>query len=165
MVHYFDVVLAVLIIGSGLWSAYRGLVREAFALLALVAGVVVATAGYGLALPWLVRWLGTGVAAKVTAFVLLFLLVVLGVTLAGRVLQKVLKIMLLGWLDRAGGFIAGVAKAVLIIGLVLLLADRFAAVHDALYGHSDLAPRLLAAGRGAFRLASLAFSRFAADFS
>lgn len=165
MIHYFDAVLFALVVGSGLWSAHRGLVREAFALLALVCGVVIASAGYGLALPWLARWCGTGLAARVVAYAVLFAAAALLVVLAGRVVQKVMRVALLGWLDRGGGFLVGAGKALLIIGMVLLLADRFSALHAALYENSAVAPRLLAVLRHAFRLAALAFGRFAADFS
>lgn len=165
MISYFDAVLGVLIVGSGLWSAHRGLVREAFALLALVLGVVFAAAGYGLVLPWLARWCGTGLVARVVAYLVMFAAAALVVVLTGWVVQKVVRVMLLGWLDRGGGFLVGAGKALLIIGMVLLFVDRFAAGHEALAEHSAVAPRLLAAARFVFRLAALAFSRFAADFS
>ncbi|HNW92636.1 MAG TPA: CvpA family protein [bacterium] len=165
MLTYFDAVLYVLLIASGLWSAYRGLVREAFALLALIIGVAIAAGCYGLVMPFLAGWLGTGLLARALAYVILFAVAVLVVVAAGRVLQTVLQVMLLGWLDRCGGFVVGVVKALFIIGMVLLLADRIPAVHAALVRHSDLAPFLLKCARFAFRLIPALFSRFAADFA
>ncbi len=165
MITYFDAVLLALIIGSGLWSAHRGLIRETFALLALVLGIVLATACYGLVMPYLARFVGPGIVARILAYVIIFAVAVLVTVVAGNVIQKVVKVLLLGWLDRCGGFVVGVLKAVVIIGMVALLADRIPAVHDALRTYSDLAPWLMRAARAAFHILPALFARFAYDFA
>jgi len=165
MVSYFDLVVTLLIVGSGAWSAYRGLVREVFAFLALIIGVIVATAGYGVVMPFCEGMIGDGLFARVISFAIIFGLSALVVILIGHALQKVIKILLLGWVDRAGGFAIGLLKGLLVCGVVLLLLDKIDAVHDYIFSYSDFSPWLIDFSRAAFELLPRIFERFVRDFS
>ena len=45
------------------------------------------------------------------------------VHLVGKVIEKILKVVMLGWLNKLFGAVFGLLKAVLIIGLIILLFD------------------------------------------
>jgi membrane protein required for colicin V production len=57
------------------------------------------------------------------AFVLTFILVVIGVVTIGRVLEKVIDILLLGFLNKLTGGVFGVLKGMLILSLFIMLLN------------------------------------------
>ena len=57
------------------------------------------------------------------AFALILLVVMILVHLAGKAVEKVLKFMMLGWLNKLLGVVFALLKMILIVGLVIILFD------------------------------------------
>lgn len=111
-----------------LWMAYRGFAKgfviEATTLIALVLGIYAAinfsfmTAGF-------LRDYFTlkEQYLSVLAFAITFIAVVFGVVLIGRLLEKFINMIALGFLDKLAGGIFGIAKAAFIISAILLVIN------------------------------------------
>ena len=136
------VVLGVLLL-KGLWL---GLVQELCGLAGLGVGTLLGVryqASLAEALP---AWTGfPPVLARISCFILLFLATLIFFIVLGLVLSKVLKLVLLGGLNRLLGGLFGLVEGILLLCLVLYglsLTDWFKATRQA----SRLAPPFVTLG-------------------
>lgn len=111
-----------------LWMAYRGFTKgfviEVTTLIALVLGIYAAinfsfmTAGF-------LRDYFTleEQYMSVLAFAITFIAIVIGVVLIGRLLEKFINMIALGFLDKLAGGLFGIAKAAFIISAIFLVIN------------------------------------------
>ena len=108
------------------WAAFRGWRRGLVQSLVSLAGLVLA---YGFALTYggsVAGWLGadaadSGAGVYLVGFVVVFLATIIGFYIGGRILHKILHTSPLGIVDTIGGVTAGVAKSLLVLGLLMIL--------------------------------------------
>ena len=145
-----------LILAVALWSVIRGflhgLIRELFALVALVAGITAAAWNYPTLAVWLTRWIANPTSANVAAFLLLVLVVTLGVLLVGRLVRSAARLVGLGLLDRLAGACFGLVRASLLGAAIIMACTTFLPPQPAIE-HSRLAPPLLQVAHAAAILA------------
>lgn len=120
-----DIIILVIVgINIGV-SAWRGLVREIFGLLAIILGIVIASHTYlGVGIQ-LNKFLSNSNLANIIGFIVVFLLAAVLLSLVGQILSKVIKILLLGWINSLGGAIFGFIKGGLIVGIILIILSRY----------------------------------------
>ena len=109
-------ILVILAIGliSGL---AKGFIRQACALVGLVAGLLVARALYAMAGEQLAAHIGTSVSvAQIISFIVIWAVVPMLLMLAGGALTRALEAIHLGGLNRLLGALAGVAINLLLLG-------------------------------------------------
>jgi len=109
--NYIDLVIALFLA----WFAYKGytkgLVIELASLAALVLGIYVAMYFSDITANFLNTYLNVSKKyLSLVAFVLTFVLVVIGVVTVGRILEKFIDILLLGFLNKLAGAVFGVLK-------------------------------------------------------
>jgi uncharacterized membrane protein required for colicin V production len=125
--HLFDIIflgLAAVLVGIGVW---RGLITEAFRLLAIFLGFVVAMRAYGDVYER-IGFLSLAPGVKVAlSFLLLFAAVAVAVLASGWLLRKMVHLTVLGWVDRLGGAGIGFVKALLIAWAVSLMLEALPA--------------------------------------
>jgi membrane protein required for colicin V production len=109
-------ILTVLGLG-GLRGLLRGLFKEAAALTALILGGWLAFRLYE-RVAVLLHSLVPPVAARMIAFVLLLILVGLAAHLLGNLLTGLIKLALLGWVNRLGGMALGCFEGALVLGML-----------------------------------------------
>lgn len=113
-----DIIIIALLVVLGLRGLLRGLIKEAAALVALVAGGWLAYRFHGVvAGPLRDIFKLPAVAADITGFVLLLVLVGLAAHFGGNLLTKLVSLALLGWVNRVGGLCLGLAEAALVLGM------------------------------------------------
>ncbi|MBU1368681.1 MAG: CvpA family protein [Bacteroidetes bacterium] len=122
--NYIDLIIALFLA----WFAYKGyskgLVIELASLAALVLGIYAALYFSDITADFLVTYLKVGKKyLSLIAFVLTFILVVIGVITVGRVLEKFIDILLLGFLNKLTGAVFGVLKGMLILSLLIMLLN------------------------------------------
>ncbi|MCE1225040.1 MAG: CvpA family protein [Geobacteraceae bacterium] len=108
-------ILTVLALGA-LRGLLRGLVKEVAALTALLLGGWMAFRFHEKAAV-LLQGMVPPVAARMIAFVVLLILVGLAAHLLGNLLTSLMKLALLGWVNRLGGMALGCLEAALILGM------------------------------------------------
>jgi len=113
-----DITIMVVLSLMGLRGLLRGLIKEVAALTALVLGGWLAYRYHAVAATPL-KPLLPAAAAEVVAFVLLLILVGLAAHLLGNLLTGLVKLALLGWVNRLGGIAVGLVEGSLILGMVL----------------------------------------------
>ncbi|MDI3493249.1 MAG: rane protein required for colicin production [Desulfomicrobiaceae bacterium] len=130
----------------------RGLVLEVASLAGILVGFLVASSGYELLAPWVMRTahLGEG-AARFTAFVLLLATTVLLLHGTARLLRGLLRLVSLGWLDRLAGGAIGFAKAGVLACVAVLLITAFVPPHTDFIATSRLVPLVNRANEAALQ--------------
>ena len=117
--NWLDLVLLVLILGSGVVGIWIGLIRAAFGALGILVGVT--TAGR------MSEDLGSLYASFVTndtlatgvAYVLIILAALIVARVATIIARKVVYMLFMGWIDRAAGLAMGLVAGVVISGAAI----------------------------------------------
>ncbi len=141
-VNWLDIVFALIIGLALLRGLWRGVIREVSSLIALAAGFI-AAGRYAVPVSGSVQQVvGNPQVAVGLSYVGVFLAVFVCVVVMGALVRKVLHAVLLGWADRLGGGVFGLAKGVLISCLVLFVLTLFVPPHSAWIAESRLSPHL-----------------------
>jgi membrane protein required for colicin V production len=122
--NYFDVVFAILL----LWSAYRGITKGflvmAASLAALVLGVWGAIRFSDLTAGLLIENLGLESRyTALIAFAITFTVIVIGVHLLARAMDKLVKAVALGFLNRLAGLAFAVLRTAFVISIILVILN------------------------------------------
>jgi membrane protein required for colicin V production len=119
-VSWIDLTLLMVMLLFGLRGYFRGLFREVFSLLGLVAGFIGA-ARYAEPLAGLVAtyWNPTPIILKGVAFVICFFVIYLLFNVTGWLLHRSAKILFLQTVNRLGGVVLGVGKGTALAALVV----------------------------------------------
>ena len=143
--NYFDWTLVAIVIISMVLAFRRGLVRAIFALLGFIAGFQMATWFYMNVGEWVLacRIRMSVQTARMIAFVLIVIVVAMVVDQAGRLLQRLLRTVGLGFFDRLLGTAFGFARGCLIAIAILMIATTVAPQSQAI-SNSELTPYLFA---------------------
>jgi len=126
--NYIDFVILIVLLIAAVRGVWKGFVRQIFGIAALFLGVYCAYHFSYFAAGWISKWIHPEqTAIAILAFILTFLVVLYGVILAGRLAEKIIKIVLLGWLNRLLGLIFSVIKMAFILSIciwILLSLDQ-----------------------------------------
>ena len=122
--NYIDIVILVVLGIFGLGGLRKGIITEAATLLGLGVGLYGAFHFSDFTAEKLVQWVEINPKyLNVIAFVVTFLVLAIVVNLLGRLVAKMVKAINLGFIDKLGGFIIGMAKGVLICSLLVMLLN------------------------------------------
>lgn len=124
-IHWFDLAMIVVLILSGIWSLFRGFLREMLSLLGFVVVVTLAVYTYPYVFVALEGVVGEDWVRQVVGLALVFIAAV--VLFVGFVKLGVLLTHAMGLsiLDRLLGFFFGLAKVVVFVSLLFLVGNRF----------------------------------------
>ena len=119
-----DIIILVCCIPALFHGFSKGFVSQAISLIALVLGVWLS---FKFSVPfgdWLKSFADLpGTVLHIIAFALILTIVMLVLTLIGKAIEKVVKLAMLGWLNKLLGIVFALLKAVLTIGLVIIIFD------------------------------------------
>ncbi len=122
-----DIVILLLCVPAVFRGLSKGFIAQAASLVALVLGAWMSF-HFSSAV---VEWLGSAIdlsptLLQVIAFTLILVAVFLGLTVLGKMLEGIVKIVMLGWLNKLLGVVFALLKVLLAIGLVILLFNSAA---------------------------------------
>lgn len=142
--NYLDIIIAVILFLFGFKGLRKGLIIEVVTLLAFGVGIYGAMHFSDFTAKHLVDFVEVNPKYLDTiAFILTFVLLVIAVNLIGRVVSNAVKAMNLGFFDRLGGFVFGVAKGVLLFSVLVLVLNNlqvFGLIKDEVKEKSYLYP-------------------------
>lgn len=119
-----DIIILLCCIPAVFHGLGKGFVAQVAATAALIAGAWLSFKFSGIAVGWLKPYIdlpdGT---LQVIAFALILIVVFLALTLVGKLLEGMIKIVMLGWLNKLLGVAFALLKTALIIGLLVILVD------------------------------------------
>lgn len=117
--------IALLIALGALRGFRRGLVREGLALGGLLLGLVLAAQWQVRVAALLKPFIGGGRLADGLAYLLVLLSVIGAATLLTVLVLRLVRLLLVGWLDRLGGAAFGAAQGAILAALLLFLAVKY----------------------------------------
>lgn len=135
-----DVVILGLTGISVIYSTWKGFVRDAFSLVGLIGGFIVAARFYPVTGGWFRSWISSPTVASTVGFLVIFLVTYLACSFGGRVIRKGLRRLRILWMDRVAGFGLGLIKAIAVCAGMLVLLRVFLPSDAALVGQSRLVP-------------------------
>lgn len=119
-----DIVILACFLPAVYLGLKNGFIRQLVALAVVVGGIVLALRFSDTVGAWLQQrikvepfWI------KAISFALIFIAVALVLNLAGKLLEKVLSIAMLGWLNRLLGLALALATSALLIGVIVYMVD------------------------------------------
>jgi membrane protein required for colicin V production len=122
---WFDTGLTIVLILSGVWGCFRGLVRALLSLVGLAAASVLAVRGYPALASRLTPFITEAWVRQAISFALIFLAVMAVTMVCSTLLRFVLHAVGLSLLDRLLGGLFGLATVVLVASVLLMMADQF----------------------------------------
>lgn len=119
-----DIILLLCCVPAIIHGLSKGFIAQAMALVALVLGAWLSFQFSGLA----VEWLKPVIAAHPTvlqaiAFALILIVVFIAMSLVGKALEGIIRIVMLGWLNKLLGVVFALLKVLLAAGLLILLFE------------------------------------------
>lgn len=124
--NYLDIIIGIILILFAIVGLRNGIIREAFSLAAFIGGI------YGaIKLSDMVgKWLGNIINVSpewmaVISFILVFIALALLINWLGNMLANLIESISLGFIDKLGGVVFGIAKGFLLVGVLILLLDFF----------------------------------------
>ena len=123
-VNVIDIIILICCIPALVQGFRKGFISQAVSLVSLVLGAWLA---FKFSEP-VGEWIKTmadvnGVILQVLSFTLIFLVVYLVLLLIGKIIQSLVKVVMLGWLDKLLGVFFALLKMLLIIGLIIICID------------------------------------------
>ena len=134
----FDLVVLVIVGLSVLLSVIRGLVREVLALAAWVVAFLAANVLAGEIAPWLPDAIPTEEFRLLAGFVGVFLVVLIAMSMLAIMVSKLVKSAGLGLEDRLLGGAFGLARGLLVVMVVVLLAGLTSLPRQAVWRNAVL---------------------------
>ena len=140
--NWLDVIFLLILIFTSVHGLFKGLIKEVASILGLVLGIIAANRYYG----FLAHRLGDMSIADpyawIFAYLIIFTAVLAGVILLGKLLRTLLKIGMLGWVDKLAGGIFGFLKGALVICVIMLILTFVLHTDSPLLKKSGIAPFL-----------------------
>ena len=124
-----DFAILSIIFISGLYSFFRGLIREVFSILSLVLGLFLAVKFYQVPAHQLSTWVNDLMIRNLIGFIFIFIGVSLALTLIGFIIRRVFTLCKLSALDRVLGVLLGLFKGI-VIGMVIIFLLIFFLPHN-----------------------------------
>ncbi len=123
--NYIDIILIILLFLSAISGFRNGLVAELASLTALVLGIWGAIKFSGITADFLIENLNIhSKHLNTISFVVTFIIIVILVHIVGSVVNKLIKTVKLGFLNRLAGMVFGVLKSALILSVLLVVFDK-----------------------------------------
>jgi len=140
----FDILAALVLLFSLIYSVVRGMVREIFSLLAYIGGYFAAIGFRKDFSATLISYVSNPKASEIISFVLIFMATVFAISLLGKGIQKLVHLAPgLSGLDRLFGGVIGLVKGIVILIIFMFLAGFFPDIKKEITRDSVFAPKLI----------------------
>jgi len=140
----FDLAVITIVGLSVLLSLIRGLVREVLALAAWVVAFLAANVLAGEVAPWMAEAIPSETLRLLAGFVMVFIVVLIAVSALAILASKLVKSAGLGLEDRLLGSVFGLARGVLVVMTLVLLAGLTALPRQPVWRNAVLSGPLVA---------------------
>ncbi len=119
-----DFIILVIIVASAIYGAFKGFISQIVSILSLFVGVWCAFKFSGMISSQIKQLFSLGeTAVYLIAFIIILAVVIILGNFIGRGIEKIVKLSLLGWLNRLLGILFCAMKAVVILSLVVFVIN------------------------------------------
>ncbi|RMG92281.1 MAG: CvpA family protein [Zetaproteobacteria bacterium] len=144
--NFLDYALMAVVGVSMILAFYRGFIREAIALIGLVASFLIAQQLTGAAGSFLSTWVANRGIADILGFTLVFIIALIFMGLLGATLGKLMDMAEISGTDRGLGLVFGLARGLLLIAIVALIYSSYGKLDKPWLKESILAPYAMKLG-------------------
>lgn len=124
--NYIDIILIIPIIWFSYQGFRKGFIIELASLVALILGIYAALYFSGYAADFLVNNFDIGADyIPVISFIITFIAVVFLVYLVGKILERVVDMVALGFINKLAGAVFGLLKGAVLLSIVILIIHHF----------------------------------------
>jgi len=138
--NWLDIVLLIILFASAIGGLANGLIKTVLSLVGLIVGVVLAGHYYNAVAGW-ITFVPDNIA-NIIAFALILILVLLIAAILGTILTRAVSAILLGWLNRLTGLVAGIILGAIWCGALLAIWVKYMGAGDVISG-SVIAPIIM----------------------
>ena len=119
-----DIVLLILFLPAFIQGLRKGFTAQAIGLISVILGLWAAFKFSLVFSKWLGPQIGgSGLGVQIISFIIILILVIALLSLLGKALSGLIRIAMLGWVDRLLGFLLSSVTASLLIGALLIVFD------------------------------------------
>ncbi len=121
-----DITIVVIIAASAIWGIFKGFVRQFVSIAALVLGIWCAFKFTAYLSNQIKSLLSISIAQDtlhIIMFVAIFIIVMILAHFIGKGIEGIIKLSMLGWLNRLLGFIFGALKAAIILSIAVYIIN------------------------------------------
>ena len=142
-----DIILLICLIPAIVQGFRKGFISQVMAIVSVIAGVWLSVRAAAPVSEWLGQYIqGSDQVLKIISFALIFIGVALALGALCRILEGMMKLIMLEWLNKVLGMLLSLLNACLIIGLVIMafcsLNNTFNIVSEETLSQSVLFPPL-----------------------
>jgi membrane protein required for colicin V production len=137
-----DILILVILGFTLIRGLFRGFIGEISSVAGLIAGFFLANKYHAMLLPLVESILPDRGTAQLISYALVFCTGLVGVLMVAAVLRHLLKVVLLGWVDRFAGGVIGLLKGGLICVLLVLVLTTFLSPKADILASSRMAPQV-----------------------
>jgi membrane protein required for colicin V production len=124
--NFIDLILILIILLFAIQGFRKGLIHEVASLAGLILGIYASFYFAGYLEDYLTDYLNVPEKySTVTAFILIFLLVVIILHLVGKIIENLVDLVALGFLNKLTGSVFGLAKGIVLLSLAFLILNHF----------------------------------------
>jgi membrane protein required for colicin V production len=124
-VNFFDIIVIVILGYCLIRGVFRGLIKELSSIIGVLSGFYAAFTYYMLLAKPLSKWITNTGYLNILSFLIIFCGVFIIISILGVIINYLLKIAFLGWLDRILGSVFGAMKGILIVSVLLIAFTAF----------------------------------------
>lgn len=123
--NYIDIIIILILIGSAISGAQKGLIYEIASLIALIGGVWGAIRFSHATETFLVQRMDfTNNYINIIAFVITFIIIIVLVHLLAKAVEKAFESFALGGINRILGLVFSVFKSLFVLGILIIIIDK-----------------------------------------
>jgi membrane protein required for colicin V production len=138
----FDIIIIVILGYSLVRGLFRGLVKEISSIIGVFGGFYAGYTYYKTLGKLLSSIVHEAAYLNILSFLIIFCGVLIVVSVLGVIIKYLLNIAFLGWVDRIGGVVFGLAKGVLIVSVLFISLTAFLPKGSVFIKKSVLAPHV-----------------------
>jgi len=138
----FDILIIVILGYSLVRGLFRGMVKEISSIIGVFGGFYAAYTYYMVLAKLLSGLIHDVSYLNILSFLIIFCCVLIIVSVLGVIIKYLLNIAFLGWVDRIGGLIFGIIKAILIVSVLFISLTAFLPKGSSFIKNSVLAPHV-----------------------
>jgi membrane protein required for colicin V production len=117
-----DIIILICLVPSLIQGLRKGFISQAISIISLVAGIWASAKFADLVGGWLAQYItASEQVLKLVSFALVMVVVFILLGLIGKLLDGIINLVMLGWMNRLLGAAFAVAKAILILGLLMIV--------------------------------------------
>ena len=123
--NFFDIIVIVILGYCLIRGVFRGLIKELSSIIGVFGGFYAAFTYYMLLAKPLSKWITNTGYLNILSFLIIFCGVFIIISILGVIINYLLKIAFMSWLDRILGSVFGAMKGILIVSVLLIALTAF----------------------------------------